>query len=526
MSVEKRLEVTEAELVEAREQQAATSEILRLISQSHASAEPVFRSIAAAAVKLCHAVTANIFTYDGAAIHLAATTRKHDEYERRLRLHFPRPPDRGTAAGRSILVGGVVEVPDVTRDPEYLVQQAALSGGFLAAVAVPLLLEGRPIGTLALGFGEPGALPKRLLALLQTFADQAVIAIENARLFKELETEVEAHRRSKAAIQALVEEKGGVDAMVGSSHALAHVRSQVQKVATTDTTVLIQGETGTGKEIVARALHAASKRRERALITVNCAALPRDLVESELFGHEKGAFTGAAQQRRGRFELADGGTLFLDEIGELPLEAQAKLLRVLQQGEFERVGGNRVLQTDVRVIAATNRDLPAEVKAGRFRADLFYRLNVFPIALPPLRERREDIGALVQHFTAHLSRKLGRSVGGVSPAFVEKARAYDWPGNIRELENVIERALIVGDGGPLDASDLLPASIPAREAAAPWSAAAGTIEEVERNHILQALRQTSWKIEGASGAAATLGLNPSTLRGRMRKLGIRKTTVK
>jgi len=241
-------------------------------------------------------------------------------------------------------------------------------------------------------------------------------------------------------------------------------------------------------------------------------------VESELFGHERGSFTGATQQRRGRFELADGGSLFLDEIGELPLEAQAKLLRVLQEGEFDRVGGARSLRADVRVIAATNRDLQAQVAAGRFRADLYYRLNVFPITAPPLRERRGDVPGLVRHFAAKAARKLGKPPQDVPAAFLERAGAYDWPGNVRELENVVERALIVSDGELLFPSA---ASAAAAPAAAPGN---GTLEEMERAHITQVLQQTRWMIEGDKGAARILGLNPSTLRGRLRKLGIRKTS--
>jgi transcriptional regulator with GAF, ATPase, and Fis domain len=311
---------------------------------------------------------------------------------------------------------------------------------------------------------------------------------------------------------------------------MQRVREEIAQVAPTDSTVLIQGETGTGKELVARALHEKSARRERPLIKINCAALPRELVESELFGHEKGAFTGAVQQRRGRFELADGGTLFLDEVGELPLEAQAKLLRVLQEREFERIGGARSLRVDVRVVAATNRDLGAEVGAGRFRADLYFRLNVFPIVLAPLRERRGDIPPLLRHFVERTARRLGRAVEGLSPRFVERAGSYDWPGNIRELENLVERALILSRGGILDGSELLPASSPRAERPAPAGDARpqvqangdGTLEEVERAHIRRALVDASWTIEGDRGAARRLGLNPSTLRGRMRKLGIRK----
>ena len=338
-----------------------------------------------------------------------------------------------------------------------------------------------------------------------------------------LRREIEAHLRSKATIHLLVEEiRSDRDSMVGESPALQRVRELIAQVASTDSTVLIQGETGTGKELVARAIHESGKRRERPLIKLNCAAMARELVESELFGHEKGAFTGAVQQRRGRFELADGGTLFLDEVGELPQEAQAKLLRVLQEGEFERVGGMRSLRADVRVIAATNRDLHAEVSANRFRADLFYRVNVFPIVLPPLRERREDVPALVQHFAAKTARKLGRTLNGIAPSFIDRACAHDWPGNIRELENLVERALITSGGGMLNGSEFF--SRPPQSTAVIGPTHAGTLEEMERAHIQQVLEETRWKIEGENGAASILGLNPSTLRGRMRKLGIRKTS--
>ena len=339
-----------------------------------------------------------------------------------------------------------------------------------------------------------------------------------------LRREIEAHRKADATIHCLVEEiRSDRDAIVGDSPALRRVLALAAQVAPTDSTVLIQGETGTGKELVARAIHDRSPRRERPLVRINCAALPRDLVESELFGHEKGAFTGAVQQRRGRFELADGGTLLLDEVGELPLEAQAKLLRVLQEHEFERVGGARSLRADVRVIAATNRDLQAQVAAGGFRSDLYYRLNVFPIAMPPLRERRDDIPRLVQHFAAKAARKLGKTLEGIAPAFIEQASAYDWPGNIRELENLIERAMIMSDGTRLDAIELFSKASPS-DKASPAAQADATLDEIERAHIRRVLERTRWAIEGERGAARLLGLNPSTLRGRLRKLGIRKTS--
>jgi transcriptional regulator with GAF, ATPase, and Fis domain len=300
--------------------------------------------------------------------------------------------------------------------------------------------------------------------------------------------------------------------------------AQLEQVAETDSTVLIQGETGTGKELFVRAIHNLSSRKTQPLVKVNCAALPHELVESELFGHERGAFTGATEQRKGRFELADKGTIFLDEVGELPPEAQAKLLRVLQEHEFERVGGTRTIHTDVRVIAATNRNLTAEVDAGKFRSDLFYRLSVFPLTVPPLRQRRSDIPLLVEHFLTRFSRKLGKQFDGIAPNFLSTLMDYSWQGNIRELENVIERAVILSLGpllemqGPLDR----PTSI-IDENVAQQVPHTGTLEEVERAYINKVLVGTSWKIEGPNGAAKILGLNPSTLRGRMRKLNIKKS---
>jgi transcriptional regulator with GAF, ATPase, and Fis domain len=289
--------------------------------------------------------------------------------------------------------------------------------------------------------------------------------------------------------------------------------------------VLVTGETGTGKELIARAIHSCSKRREKPLIKVNCAALPAGLVESELFGHEKGAFTGAIARRVGRFELADGGTIFLDEIGDLPLEMQAKLLRVLQEGEIDRIGGKAPISVDVRVIAATNRDLAKAVREKAFREDLYYRLNVFPIQLPPLRERRGDIPLLAGYFASRIAAQLGKPIDGIAPSTIERLAAYRWPGNIRELENVIERAVILAKGPTLEIErDVLsPGDTGFDTAAAKTDGGAGqptSLEDVERNHISGILRQTGWRVEGAGGAAEVLGLHPNTLRSRMKKLGI------
>ena len=307
------------------------------------------------------------------------------------------------------------------------------------------------------------------------------------------------------------------DEIVGTSPAFARVLEQVEQVAPTDVPVLLLGETGTGKDLVLRAVHDKSARRGRALVTINCAALPAALVESELFGYEKGAFTGALQRTPGRFEAADGGSLFLDEIGELPLEAQAKLLRVLQTGEFERLGSPRTIKVDVRVLAATNRDLGREVRAGRFRADLFYRLSVFPIPLPPLRARPEDIPLLVWHYIARRQVKLGKTIRTVPEAAMRALAAYAWPGNVRELENVVERALIMTAGDTLAVD---PAFLHAAPAGAGGPSA--RLEDVERDHIVAVLAECGGRVSGKGNAADRLGLNRSTLQFRMKKLGIER----
>jgi PAS domain S-box-containing protein len=316
-------------------------------------------------------------------------------------------------------------------------------------------------------------------------------------------------------LQEEIKSEHNFEEIIGRSPALLAVLDDVRRVAPTDASVLIQGETGTGKELIARAVHSAGRRRDRPLIKLNCAALPAGLVESELFGHEKGAFTGAIARRVGRFELAHGGTIFLDEIGELPLDAQAKLLRVLQERELERLGGGAPVRVDVRVVAATNRDLLQAVREKTFREDLYYRLNVFPISLPPLRARADDIPLLAQFFLEKFAARVGRRLRGVSPRALERLRAYPWPGNIRELENVLERAVILARGDVLEVGpDLLAPSPPAAE---PASADLATLE---RNHIRAVLAQTDGVIDGPLGAAKILGLHPNTLRSRMKRMGL------
>ncbi|HSF07631.1 MAG TPA: sigma 54-interacting transcriptional regulator [Methylomirabilota bacterium] len=403
-------------------------------------------------------------------------------------------------------------------------------------LGIPLVdSAGQVIGLLTVLDDKPMTDPPAGLSILQVFASRAGAELERLKAEEALQaalTEVETLRNRLHAENVYLQEEirgeHNFVEMIGSSPALLGVLQKIEQVARTDSTVLISGETGTGKELVARAVHDRSARRHRPLVKVDCSAISAGLVESELFGHAKGAFTGAIDRRVGRFELADGGTIFLDEIGELPPEAQVKLLRVLQEQEFEPVGSNRTVRVDVRVIAATNRDLGEAVRAGRFRADLFYRLNVFPIELPPLRDRRSDIPQLVTFFLGRFSIRFGKRLETVSGQSMERLLRYSWPGNIRELQNVIERAVILApgtvlelDADPAPASSLGPAASPpsgSPEAAAPLP----SLEEVERAHILTALKSTGGVVEGPRGAAQILKLHPNTLRSRMEKLGIKR----
>jgi PAS domain S-box-containing protein len=321
----------------------------------------------------------------------------------------------------------------------------------------------------------------------------------------------------------------GADEIIGGSEALRKVLADVKEVAVTDATVLILGETGTGKELIAHAIHRSSRRRDRPLIKVNCATMPATLIESELFGHEQGAFTGATKKREGRFALAHGGTIFLDEVGELPLDLQSKLLRVLQEGEFEPVGSSQTRKVDVRVLAATNRDIESAARAGKFREDLYYRLNVFPIQVPPLRERRGDVGPLAAAFAKKFAQRLGRSIEPLSDDCVCRLESYRWPGNVRELQNIVERAVITSRDGRLNLDRALPESVNAVAAAVANDSStvqrvrtAKELEELERNNIIAALKSTEWKVAGENGAAQLLGVKPTTLSSRMKALGIER----
>jgi transcriptional regulator with GAF, ATPase, and Fis domain len=393
----------------------------------------------------------------------------------------------------------------------------------------------RVIGHMVLVDDKPMPEDPLWLSVLQTFAARAGAELEREQASEQLQAalqEVERLRHQLEAENVYLQEEIGRDhnfaEMVGSSPALMNLLRMVDRVAVTDATVLVQGETGTGKELVARALHGGGRRRQRPLVKVNCGAVPTNLLESELFGHVKGAFTGAIDRRLGRFELADGGTLFLDEIGELPLETQVKLLRVLQEQEFEPIGSSRTMRVDVRIIAATNRVLADEVAAGRFRLDLFFRLNVVPLTVPPLRERAADIPALVTAFLARFAAKFGRRISSVEPETMQRLVRYAWPGNVRELQNVIERAVVLAPGPVLRLGpDLLPVmdgpheDLPADQHDEPRALL--PLAEIERRHVAAVLDHTNGVVEGPAGAARILGLHPNTLRSRMKKLGLART---
>jgi formate hydrogenlyase transcriptional activator len=384
---------------------------------------------------------------------------------------------------------------------------------------LPLTTARRQLGTLVFTCKRPAAYAAADLDFLQQVANQVAVAVENALAFQEIEALTDKLAQENAYLEEEARTDHNFGEIVGGSATLRRVLKQVETVAPTGSTVLIRGETGTGKELIARAVHDLSPRRGRTFVKLNCAAIPTGLLESELFGHERGAFTGAISQKAGRFELAHQGTLFLDEVGDIPPELQPKLLRVLQEQEFERLGGTKTIKVDVRLVAATHRDLARMVADGRFREDLFYRLNVFPVVLPPLRERRDDIPRLVRHFTQQFARRMGRQIETIPSAVMDALAAYPWPGNVRELQNVIERAVILSPGPTLQVplGELQPAP---EQPGGPAATAPGTLADAEREHILNVLRETGWALGGPTGAAARLGMKRTTLQSRMKKLGI------
>jgi formate hydrogenlyase transcriptional activator len=454
------------------------------------------------------------------------------EYPTDIPDEVPGLPFEGSLPEHVLNTRATLLCPDVAGQFPFNDREPLLRHGVRSGVCVPLFARGDFLGSIFYARLEPPAFEAADAQLLEELTGPIVTALANVLAYRELELLRRALARHNRVLRDEVEEHGMFREIVGPSLGLGNVLRRVERVASSETTVLILGETGTGKELIARAIHARSPRADRPLVSVNCAALAPGLVASELFGHERGSFTGATQRRVGRFELAAGGTLFLDEIGELPPEVQVALLRVLQEREYERVGGGRPVRADVRVLAATHRDLRAAVAAGSFREDLYYRLSVFPILLPPLRERREDIPELIEHFGRIHGSRRGLQYVGVEPESLSLMLRYDWPGNVRELENVVERATILSDGGPLqiEESSLAPPD-PVRTGGKTWiapeTAASGDlragIRALEIQLIESALQHSQGRVAGRGGAAGRLGIPPATLDNKIRLYRIDKS---
>ena len=477
----------------------------------------------------------DLFDDDGRTYRAYATAPADVVQSAAGRQTPPRREIAGTALAHIQLQGTTYVSDDLAARAAFEDDRQWHGRGFRRYVATPLQARGRLLGALLVGARDPHPILQIDVWLYEHIAVQLALALDNARQHEEVQRLSDRLREQNVYLREEIQREHDFAEMVGRTPALRRVLDDVARVAPTDTIVLIGGETGVGKELVARAIHAASPRAGQPMVKVNCAAIPEGLVESELFGHERGAFTSAVEQKIGRFELAIDGTLFLDEVGELPLPVQSKMLRVLQDGEFERVGGTKTLRTNARILAATNRNLLAEVDAGRFRRDLYYRLNVFPLHVPPLRERREDIALLVEAFATQFARRMGKRIEKIDPACLAELALREWPGNVRELRHVIERAMILCDGPVLHIESALPAiarrsidhggTPPLTTASPPPAATAGAaaaLRAAEAELIRNALHQTNWIIEGARGAAGLLQMTPSTLRYRMKRLGIRR----
>ncbi len=463
-------------------------------------------------------------------LHLAASAGKSKTDPladwTRLNGRFRRFPLGVRKVGR-IATGQTLALEDVQADtqwiadPEWARREAIRGFG-----GHPLEHHGEILGVLAVFSRVPWG--QQHVERLRLVADHAAAAIANANAFDEIQRLRQQLELENAYLREAIDEAREFGELIGTSSALRAIGTQIELVAPTDATVLILGESGVGKSLVAREIHDASGRKDRPLITVNCASIPRELYESEFFGHAKGAFTGAVKDRAGRFEAADGGTLFLDEVGEIPPEVQGKLLRVLQEGQYERVGEERTRTVDVRILAATNHDLMADVKAGRFREDLYYRLNVFPLTVPPLRERPDDLAILAQHFLGSAAARFGKKGLRLRKSDLELLKRYDWPGNVRELQNVIERAVITARGGAVrfDPASFsrgsIESSLPPLDVATTEVLTREQLRDQERRNTLAALTRTNWKVYGPGGAAELLGVKPTTLAYRLKKLGLRR----
>ena len=505
----------------AQRQLAHESDRLRLLLEvnnavvSRLDLRDVFAATAASLRRVIPHALASLYLYDPDKEVVSRHALDSPSGKGLLQEGFVGPID-STPAGPAIRTGkpALFEEDDLKR-LQSDVARLLLAEGVKSGCCVPLTSHNRLLGTLNIASLRPGAFSQDDVDLLSQVANQIAIAVENALAFREIEDLKNKLAEEKLYLEDEIRTEYNFEEIVGESAALKRILKQVETVAPTDSTVLIHGETGTGKELIARAIHNLSKRRERTFVKMNCAAIPTGLLESELFGHERGAFTGAIAQKVGRFELAHGGTLFLDEVGDIPLELQSKMLRVLQEQEFERLGSNRTIHVNVRLVAATNRDLARMAADKQFRSDLYYRLNVFPVTAPPLRERPEDIPLLVRYFAQKYARLMNRRIETVPAGAMTALAKYHWPGNIRELENLIERSVILSQGPDLH--------VPLGELKAPTTAApngVATLEAAEREHILRVLRETNWVIGGSSGAAARLGMKRTTLQSKMRKLGI------
>ncbi len=454
----------------------------------------------------------------------------YDPASQQLRAHtlnFPSNQDfvepgnpislEGTPEGRAFTSRQTVLIKrlSLTEFPAEIVKRG-LAEGLQSGCAVPLISHGRALGTLSVVSLREGAFTEQDAEFLSQIGAQIAIAVENSLAYQEISSLKDKLAKEKLYLEEEIQTEYNFEEIVGDSQALKRVLKEVRTVAATDSTVLILGETGSGKELVARALHNLSNRRERTFVKLNCAAIPTGLLESELFGHEKGAFTGAIATKIGRFELADRGTIFLDEVGEIPLELQVKLLRVLQEQEFERLGSTRTIHVNVRVLAATNRDLEQLVEEQKFRSDLYYRLKVFPVTVPPLRDRPEDIPLLVRHFAQKFAQRMKKRIETIPSKAMQALQNYPWPGNVRELENFVERAVILTQGKDLNVSlgelKMMPALA--------GNSGATTLEQAEREHILKTLRESNWIISGPTGAATKLGMKRTTLQSKMEKLKI------
>lgn len=458
-------------------------------------------------------------------LHLAASgggARGGSETWDRLDGRYMRFPLGVRKVGRIMAEAAPVDILDDAADSGWIVNpEWAKREGIRGFGGQPLVHRGETLGVLAVFTRQP--MTKESLLWLRMVADHSATAIANARAFEEIDRLQRRLELENEHLREEVRDARGFGDVVGASACLRKVMTQVDLVAAGDTSVLVTGESGTGKELIARAIHERSERGDRPLVKVNCASIPRDLFESEFFGHVKGSFTGAVRDRMGRFQLADSGTIFLDEVGEIPLELQSKLLRVLQEGTFERVGDERTRKVNVRVIAATNKDLEQEVAAGRFREDLYYRLSVFPVEVPPLRKRLDDVPLLAQHFLGEAARRLRLPEPRLKKRHVAELQAYEWPGNVRELQNAVERAVIRSRSGPLefDLPSTAAAAEPAEETERPiWTQEQW--KELERQNIEAALQETGWRVSGPKGAAGLLGMKPTTLASKIRALGLRR----